>query len=86
MDSVVTIMMGYGVPAQSERAFQAMKQVATTRVTASNSFSVERMIVYDQIFVPEKYLPKPAGAFRKLTDRQYVRASRSRSGRSIAST
>lgn len=45
IDSVVTIMMGYGVPAQTERAFQAMKQVATTRATTSNSFKVDRMTV-----------------------------------------
>jgi hypothetical protein len=46
IDSVVTIITGYGVPAQIERAFQAMKQVAMTCATASISFKADRMTVY----------------------------------------
>ncbi|KAJ5177667.1 uncharacterized protein N7500_000366 [Penicillium coprophilum] len=45
IDLVVTIITGYGVPAQSERAFQVMKQVPITCDTASISFKADRMTV-----------------------------------------
>jgi hypothetical protein len=46
IDSVVTIITGYGVPVQSERPFQPMKQVAMTWATVSIPFKADRMTVY----------------------------------------
>jgi predicted butyrate kinase (DUF1464 family) len=46
IDSVVTIITGYGVPVQSERAFQPMKQVAITWATVSIPFKADRMTVF----------------------------------------